>query len=78
VHFFLFIDQTGIQSPLKFCSPNKTDSPSREELEKLSLLDLDAPSIEAITSQTDASSSMDFDLNFTTEEYKEIMKKRTG
>jgi len=84
-----FTGQTGIQTPLQFCSSERAPNPSGEELKRLSALGLDAPlSTESdknnssedlgMILQTDngASSFKDFDLNLTIEEYNEMVKKK--
>jgi len=87
VHLFLFLGQTGVQTPLEYCSSERTPNPSPEELVRLSDLGLDACLPEELNiinledhkemaSQTDigASSSLKYDLNLTTEENEEMLK----
>jgi len=80
VLLFLESDVIFIQDPLLYCSPQRAPNLAKEKLSILSTLGLQAPSfIEpdvkntsghlAATSQTVASSSKDFDLNLTMEEY---------
>jgi len=88
VHLFFKSDQTGIQTPSEFCTSKNIPNPSH--VERLSEIGLDVPQslIETdeentpthlgITSQidSDASSSMGYDLNKTAEENEEIFKRR--
>jgi len=89
VHLLLVSNQIPIQSPTQFCSSQIVPNPLLEEFAKLSTLDLGAPlSSEVDVNDTtedpempphtdpDAASSRNFDLNFTTEEYKQIVKKQ--
>jgi len=88
MHLFLDSSAIFVQNPLQYCSLNKAPSIAQEKLTQLSELNLGAPSLTKInknntpkdirmTSQTDpgASSFKDFDLNLTTEEYNENIKK---
>jgi len=85
---FLFVGQTGVQTPSQFCSSERAYNPSLEELVRLSELDFDtllsreidvtnSPEYLEMASQTDpgASSSMDYDLNLTIEENENIFKR---